>query len=200
MYKDVNGDGVVNNGANTVDDHGDLVVIGNDTPRYNFGIDLTAAWKGIDLRIFLQGVGKRDYYQGSRYFYGITGQSKWESIGLEEHMDYFRDDPDHPMGLNLDSYYPKPYFNTQKNTQRQSRYLQNAAYCRLKNLQIGYTIPQKYTSKIGISNFRIYLSGENLATITRMTKLFDPETVGANYLGNVYPLTRTYSVGLSVTF
>ena len=104
------------------------------------------------------------------------------------------------MGQNLDAYYPKPYFNTMKNTKTQSRYLQNAAYCRLKNVQIGYTVPQKYTSKIGISNLRVYLSGENLATITNMTKLFDPETVGANYLGNVYPLTRTYSVGLSVTF
>ena len=200
MYKDLNGDGKVDSGANTVDDHGDLAVIGNNTPRYSFGIDLTAQWKGIDLRVFLQGVGKRDYFQGSRYFWGITGQSKWEAIGLSEHLDYFRADEDDPMGQNLDAYYPKPYFNTMKNTKTQSRYLQNAAYCRLKNVQIGYTVPQKYTSKIGISNLRVYLSGENLATITKMTKLFDPETVGANYLGNVYPLTRTYSVGLSVTF
>ncbi len=200
MYKDVNGDGKVDSGANTLDDHGDLTVIGNETPRYNFGIDLTAEWKGIDLRIFLQGVGKRDYYQGSRYFYGATGQNKWEAMVLTEHLDYFRADADNPLGQNLDSYYPKPYFNTMKNTQRQSRYLQNAAYCRLKNVQIGYTIPQKYTSKIGISNFRIYLSGENLATFTTMTSLFDPETIGANSLGNVYPLTKTYSVGLSVTF
>ena len=200
MYKDVNGDGVVDSGANTIDDHGDLKVIGNTTPRYNFGIDLTAAWKGIDLRIFLQGVGKRDYYQGSMYFYGTTGASEFNSMALSEHIDYFRADADSPLGQNLDAYYPKPYFNTNKNTRCQTRYLQNAAYCRLKNVQIGYTIPQKYTSKIGISNFRVYLSGENLATFTQMTDLFDPETIGANSAGNVYPLTRTYSVGLSVTF
>ena len=201
MYRDVNGDGAVDSGSNTIDDHGDLKVIGNTTPRYNFGIDLTAGWKGIDLRIFLQGVGKRDYYQGSMYFYGSTGgKDEYQSMVLTGHLDYFRADADNPLGQNLDAYYPKPYFNTDKNTRCQTRYLQNAAYCRLKNVQIGYTIPQKYTSKIGISNFRIYLSGENLATFTQMTDLFDPETIGANSSGNVYPLTRTYSVGLSVTF
>lgn len=200
MYRDVNGDGKVDSGANTIEDHGDLTVIGNTTPRYSFGIDLTAAWKGFDLRVFLQGVGKRDYFQGSYYFFGTTGQSEWNSLAFAEHMDYFRADAENPLGQNLDSYYPKPYFNTTKNTRSQTRYLQNAAYCRLKNVQIGYTIPQKYTSRIGISNFRIYLSGENLATITEMTRLFDPETIGANSLGNVYPLTKTYSVGLSVTF
>ena len=200
MYRDINGDGKVDSGANTIEDHGDLTVIGNTTPRYSFGIDLTAAWKGFDLRVFLQGVGKRDYFQGSYYFFGTTGQSEWNSLAFAEHMDYFRADAENPLGQNLDSYYPKPYFNTTKNTRSQTRYLQNAAYCRLKNVQIGYTIPQKYTSRIGISNFRIYLSGENLATITEMTRLFDPETIGANSLGNVYPLTKTYSVGLSVTF
>lgn len=200
MYKDVNGDGAVDNGANTITDHGDLVVIGNTTPRYNFGIDLTAEWKGIDVRIFLQGVGKRDYFQRSKYFFGSRGWDKWGTMVLVPHLDYFRDDPEDPLGVNMDAYYPRPYFLTEKNVQVQTRYLQNAAYCRLKNVQIGYTIPRKYTGKIGISNLRIYLSGENLATITKMTRLFDPETIGSNDQGNVYPLTKTYSVGLSVTF
>lgn len=200
MYKDVNNDGAIDNGANTLADHGDLVVIGNETPRYSFGIDITAAWKGFDFRIFLQGVGKRDYFQRSKYFFGSRGWSKWGAMVLVPHLDYFRDDPEDPLGLNMNAYYPRPYFDTEKNVLVQTRYLQNAAYCRLKNLQIGYTIPRKYTSKIGISNLRIYLSGENLATITKMTKLFDPETIGSNDQGNVYPLTRTYSVGLSVTF
>ena len=200
MYKDINGDGTIDWGANTLDDHGDLTVIGNTTPRYNFGIDLTAEWRGIDVRIFLQGVGKRDYFQGSKYFFGSRGEGKWGIMVLEQHMDFFRDDPEAPLGVNTDAYYPRPYMNSSKNVNTQTRYLQNAAYCRLKNLQIGYTIPRKYTSKAGISNLRIYLSGENLATITKMTKLFDPETIGSNSQGNVYPLSRTYSVGLSVTF
>lgn len=200
MYKDLNGDGKVDSGAYTIEDHGDLKVIGNETPRYNFGIDLTAEWKGIDLRIFLQGVGKRDYFQGSKYFFGSRGWSKWGTMVLEPHLDYFRDNQDNPLGLNTDSYYPRPYLDSDKNVQCQTRYLQNAAYCRLKNVQLGYTVPNKCTSKIGISSLRIYLSGENLATFTKMTKLFDPETIGANGQGNVYPLQKTYSVGLSVTF
>ena len=186
MYKDINGDGTIDWGANTLDDHGDLTVIGNTTPRYNFGIDLTAEWRGIDVRIFLQGVGKRDYFQGSKYFFGSRGEGKWGIMVLEQHMDFFRDDPEDPLGVNTDAYYPRPYMSDSKNVNTQTRYLQNAAYCRLKNLQIGYTIPRKYTSKAGISNLRIYLSGENLATITKMTKLFDPETIGSTAFKDIF--------------
>ncbi|MDR0506183.1 MAG: TonB-dependent receptor [Dysgonamonadaceae bacterium] len=200
MYQDINGDGYVDWGSNTIDDHGDLKVIGNTTPRYNFGIDLTAAWKGIDFRMFLQGVGKRDIWQGGRYFFGNGGMSKWGTMVMPEHLDYFRDDVDHPLGQNIDSYYPRPYFDNGKNFNTQTLYLQNAAYMRLKNLQIGYSLPQVIISKAGIQNLRIYFSGENLLTFTKMTKLFDPETIGENFFGNVYPLTKTYSVGLSVTF
>ncbi len=200
MYKDLNEDGKIDSGAWTVDDHGDLKVIGNTTPRYNFGIDLSAAWKGIDLRVFFQGVGKRDYFQASKYFFGSRGWSKWGTMVLTQHLDYFRDDENSPLGVNTDSYYPRPYLDSPKNVQCQTRWLQNAAYCRLKNLQLGYTFPQKWTEHAGISNLRIYFSGENLATFTTMTDLFDPETIGSNDQGNTYPLQRTYSFGLSVTF
>ena len=87
-----------------------------------------------------------------------------------------------------------------KNYQVQSMYLQNAAYMRIKNLQLGYTLPSRITNKIGITNCRIFVSGENLFTFTKMKDLFDPETIGENGEGNVYPLTKTYSMGLSVTF
>lgn len=200
MYADVNNDGKIDTGKWTTDDHGDLKVIGNSTPRYNFGLDLNLAWKGIDLRVFLQGVGKRDYFQQGKYFFGSCGWSKWGTMVLKQHLDYFRDDPESPLGLNMDSYYPRPYLDTEKNVQWQTKYVQNAAYIRLKNLQLGYTIPQKFTKKIGIQNLRLYFSGENLATLTSMTDLFDPETIGENETGNVYPLSRTYSFGLSVTF
>lgn len=200
MYADINHDGKIDTGKWTTDDHGDLKVIGNSTPRYNFGLDLNLAWKGIDLRVFLQGVGKRDYFQKGKYFFGSCGWSKWGTMVLKQHLDYFRDDPESPLGLNMDSYYPRPYLDTEKNVQWQTKYVQNAAYVRLKNLQLGYTIPQKFTKKIGIQNLRLYFSGENLATLTSMTDLFDPETIGENETGNVYPLSRTYSFGLSVTF
>ena len=200
MYRDLNEDGKIDSGSYTLDDHGDLKIIGNTTPRYNYAFDINLAWKGIDLRMFLQGVGKRDYFQKGKYFFGSCGWSKWGTMVLRQHLDYFRDDPESPLGLNTDSYYPRPYLDSEKNVQWQSMYVQDASYLRLKNLQIGYTFPQTLTKKIGIQNLRLYFSGENLLTFTKMTNLFDPETIGENETGNVYPLSRTYSFGLSVTF
>lgn len=200
MYADLNGDGKVDSGAWTTDDHGDLRIIGNSTPRFNFGFDFTAEWKGIDLRIFLQGVLKRDYFQKGKYFFGSCGWSKWGTMVLTQHLDYFRDDKDNPLGVNLDSYYPRPYLDTEKNVQWQTRYVQNAAYLRIKNLQLGYTFPGHIMEKAKIKNLRIFFSGENLLTFTGMTNLFDPEAIGNNDTGNVYPLQRTYSFGLSITF
>ena len=200
MYRDLNGDGKVDSGAWTTDDHGDLRIIGNSTPRFNFGLDFTAAWKGIDLRLFFQGVGLRQYFEESKYFFGSRGWSKWGTMVLKQHLDYFRDDPDNPLGLNLDSYYPRPYLDSTKNVQWQSKYVQNASYIRLKNLTLGYTLPKEITQKFKVQALRFYFSGENLFTLTPMTDLFDPETIGENEQGNVYPLTRTYSCGVSITF
>lgn len=205
MYKDITGDGKVDPGKRTVEDHGDLSIIGNTTPRYNFGLDFTFMWKGIDFRMFLQGVGKREFYNTSWYFAGSYGSNMWNTVVLKEHMDYFRDDPNHPLGTNLDAYYPRVRFDDKngnrcgRNYHSQTRYLQNAAYMRLKNLQLGYTIPEKFTTKAKISKLRFYFSGENLFTLTSMTKLFDPETIGTNG-GSTYPLSRTYSFGVNVTF
>lgn len=200
MYADLNGDGKVDAGSWTTDDHGDQKVIGNTVPRFNFGLDFTAEWKGIDLRIFFQGVGKRDYFQGGPYFFGTCGWSKWATMVLKPHLDYFRNDEGNPLGMNVDSYYPRPYLDNQKNVQWQSRYVQNASYIRLKNLQLGYTFPSALTQRIKVQNLRIYFSGENLFTLSSMTKIFDPETIGENDRGFVYPLSRTYSFGLSITF
>ena len=200
MYRDLNGDGKIDSGSWTTDDHGDLRIIGNSTPRFLFGLDMNAAWKGIDLRVFLQGVGLRQYFEDSKYFFGSRGWSKWGTMVLEPHLDYFRDDPDNPLGLNLDSYYPRPYLDDTKNVQWQTKYVQNASYIRLKNLQLGYTLPSAITQKFKVQALRFYFSGENLVTLTPMTKLFDPETIGENDQGNVYPLTRTYSFGVSITF
>ncbi len=200
MYADVNGDGKIDNGANTVGNHGDLKVIGNSAPKLPFGIELTADWKGFDFRAFLQGVMKRDYYQDSYYFWGAWKWGIWWSSGLTEHLDYFRGDASNPLGQNLDSYYPRPLFGNDKNQKCQTRYLQNAAYIRLKNLQLGYTIPANITRKAGIQKLRVYVSGENLLTFTKMAKMFDPETIDGTWTGNVYPLSRVISGGLSVNF
>lgn len=199
MYADLNGDGKVDNGSKTEGDHGDLTVIGNSTPRYLFGIDLNLDYKGFDFRAFFQGVMKRDYFQGSFYFWG-AGSTVWESTCMAPHLDYFRNDENHLLGQNLNSYFPRPDFSSTKNHETQSRYLQNAAYIRLKNIQLGYTLPESITNKILISKLRVYVSGENLWTGTKMLGTFDPETIDGGWNGSVYPLSKTMSLGLSLTF
>lgn len=201
MYADLNNDGKIDNGANTIDDHGDLKIIGNNSARYNFAVDLGANYKGFDFRAFFQGVLKRDYFQDSYYFWGATN-NKWWSTGFVQHKDYFRNDSDHPLGENLDSYYARPLFgsNANKNQEVQTRYLQDASYIRLKNLQLGYTLPVSLVEKVNLSKVRVFVSGENLWTLTDMSSIFDPETVGGGWGGNVYPLSKVYAVGLSVNF
>lgn len=196
MYADLNGDGKVNEGENRVDNHGDLSIIGNETPRYNFGLNLDAAWKGFDVKIFFQGTLKRDYMAGSATFWGATGTGKWQALGFTEHEDYWTPE-------NKGAYYPRPDWSGWRNTYTQTRYLQNAAYCRLKNLTLGYTLPKSLTEKFYVENLRFFVSGENLLTITSFTGISDPELIGAGYggnLGKTYPLQKSVSLGLSVTF
>lgn len=219
MYRDVNGDGKIDAGARTLDDHGDLVILGDLNPHYFIGIDLTANWKGFDLRTFFQGVLQRDWWPGGDssgknegsggYFWGIRGnRTVWHARGFAEHTDYFRAEPigleGHEIPANLDAYYPRPLVSLQgnengKNQYVQTRYMQNARYMRLKNLQIGYTLPARWIKTVGLSNCRIYISGENLITWTSLNKLFDPETCFGGIGGNAVPLSKTYSFGISVT-
>ncbi|RXG15735.1 TonB-linked SusC/RagA family outer membrane protein [Leeuwenhoekiella aestuarii] len=198
MYKDLNGDGKIDSGSWTSDEPGDRKVIGNSTVRYPFAITLNADWKGFDFRAFFQGVLKQDYFQGSYYFWGVS-DSQWWSTGFVQHEDYFRADENHPLGQNTDAYYPRPLFNT-KNKQTQSKYLQDASYIRLKNVQLGYTIPSQVYEDLGIKSFRIYVAGENLWTATAMSKVFDPETIDGGSGGNVYPLSTTFAFGLNINF
>nr|WP_308571384.1 TonB-dependent receptor [uncultured Prevotella sp.] len=204
MYADLNGDGKISNGSNTLGDMGDLKKIGNSHPRFRTGITLDASWRGIDFSMFWQGVLKRDWDPGANnmQFWGVTGMGQWWSTALKKQLDYFRaaDTPEDRLGPNVDAYYPRPLFST-KNQQTQTRYLQNAAYMRLKNMQIGYTLPKSLVNAVGLQNVRVYISGENLITITSLMKVIDPETAGYGWQGGMtYPLSRTYSFGLSVNF
>lgn len=206
MYADLNGDKQINGGAGILGNTGDRRIIGNSSPRYRYSTEITADYKGFDLRIFIQGVAKRDYMPNGPYFWGASG-GMWQSAGFTTHMDYFRDENSVMVkaglaDVNTDAYFPKPYFNSGKNQQTQTRYLQSAAYARLKNVQLGYTLPSSIASKLGIAKLRFYISGENLLTFTKMIKTFDPETValaGWND-GKTYPLAKVYSCGISVNF
>ncbi len=202
MYRDLNGDGKISYGAYTLEDHGDMKKIGNSTPRYLFGIDINAAWKGFDFRCFFQGVMKRDYWASTRYFFGTFEYGRWYQICIDGLQDYYRDENSWSVvngfqSENKDAYLPRAAYSS-KNELTQTKYLQNASYIRLKNLQIGYTLPQELTRKISIEKLRIYFSGENLWTGTSLRKQYDPETIGTWY-GNGYPLNTTYSFGLSLT-
>lgn len=190
-YKDIDGSGKIDNGKNTLDDHGDLSVIGNNTPRYNFGFGLNAEWNGFDFAAFMQGTGKRDMWLSGRLSWGLGG-GQWGSNVWQNTLDCWRED-----GSNLDPYWPKLYLgSTRKNLQTQTKYLNNAAYCRIKNLQLGYTVPKTITRKIAMERLRFYFSGDNLLTFSKINENFDPEAPG----DNVYPLTKSVSFGLNVTF
>lgn len=192
QYADLNGDGKINKGKNTVADHGDLSVIGNFMPRYSYSFLFNSSWKRISLNMIWQGVGKRDLWLDSPNFWGAGWI--WTAVAFEEHMDYWSKD-------NPDAYYPDPRMDKAfRNRQVQSRYLQNGAYLRLKSFQLGYNLPGLLTKKIFISNLRIYVVGENLLTFTKLIKIFDPEATGGVYgSGMVYPIQRSLSFGLSLT-
>ena len=121
-------------------------------------------------------------------------------LGFEEHLDYFRNTPSGDLDVNLDSYYPRPLLNA-KNQYMQTKYLQDASYIRLKNLTIGYTIPQKYTQRIKIANLRLFFTGENLWTGTKLSTVFDPEGINGNdhISGIGYPIMKTWACGLTIT-
>lgn len=198
MFRDVNGDKEVSSGGGKLGDHGDLVKIGNNTPRFRMGLRLEAEYKGFDFSAFFQGVLKRDWMPGGGevYFWGAGG-GMWQSCVFREHLDYWSED-------NPGAYYPRPYFNNGKNRQSCDRYMQSAAYMRCKNMQLGYTLPQSLTQKAGISNCRIYASVDNLFTITGLSGVYDPEVIENSWgwygTGKSYPLMRTWSIGLSLSF
>ncbi len=193
-YTDLNGDGAISQGDNTLDDPGDLTVIGNTTPRYSFGFRSSFNWKGIDFNMFWQGVLKRDVWLSGIPFWGLTGS--WTQQVFESTTDYWTPE-------NTDAYFPKPYahWETGKNHITQTRYLQNGAYARLKNIQIGYTLPKNILQKIGLQRLRVYASGENLLTITSIDENFDPERLHGNWgNGKSYPLFKTITMGLNIEF
>ena len=203
-YVDLNGDKVVNAGGNMVGDSGDKTIIGNDTPRYNFGINLNANWKGFDLSMFWQGTAKRDYWLSGPYFWGVQW-GQWQSAGFVEHWDFWRPEGD-PLGANTDAYFPRAMFEGggSKNQEVATGYLQDASYIRLKNIQLGYTLPANLVKKAGMSSVRVFVSADNLLTISDISGMFDPEALydGTGYGGNgkMYPLQKTISVGLNVNF
>lgn len=201
-YIDLNNDGKIDRGSNVLGDMGDYTVIGNTTPRYQYTINGNIGWKGLHLSLMFQGVGKRDWSPGTEpYFWGWSSYA--QATFFKQHTDYWTED-------NPGAYYPKPYLHTaggigiyqNRNMQTSDRYLQSAAYIRLKNITLSYELPKSVTSHIGLDKVMVFFTGENLWTSTNLAKMFDPEAIftSSSYggAGKNYPLNKVLSVGLNI--
>ncbi len=224
-FLDVSKDKKISTGAFTLDSHGDLERIGNSMPRFQYGFNMDFKWNGIGLSVFLQGVGKRDWYptRGSDFFWGgyarayvayvMKTQSKENTVQIDKSTENW-------VVTNAAD---KPYWTRRGYAQGNSDlcsltfpndyYLQNAAYIRLKNLTIDYSFPKSMLQKAQIDQLRVYFTGENLLTwspLFKNTDMFDPEVIQGGDTdfhsaadtgdGYSYPMLRSFTFGVSITF
>ena len=229
-YKDLNGDGKIDGGKGTLDDHGDLKVIGNAMPRYEYSFRLGGAWKGFDIDMFFQGVGKRNMWATGSFVIPMAAsnlgtfehQQSYNRYVIESNADHKYWITDYIVDQNND--YPNMVAGMgasagtipniglgQANYYPQSKYLMNMAYLRFKNLTFGYTLPVDITQKVLIQKARVYFSAENLCFLYNGVGKYkvDPElnqthagnlNDGLGGFGRTVPMMRTFSFGLQVTF
>ena len=209
---DLNGDGSVDPGSNTLDDPGDRTIIGNEAARFTYGISLSADWNNFFFNAFFQGVGKQDWWPSKEASLFWGQYNRPYNDALVWHID------NHWTPENTDAYLPR-YVARQANrgggilrNNPQTRYLQNISYLRLKNLQIGYDLPRNLISRIRADNVRVYISGENLLTFSPFYKYardLDVESTGPSdqlfTSGNAgdgynHPMMKTMTFGISITF
>ena len=189
-YKDISGPDGKPDGR--INPEYDKTVIGSNIPRYTYSVRGDFGWKNLDFSFVIQGVGKCDGY--------LTGSARHA----------FQDMAGYPQKVHLGRYnvitnpdpnasYPRLTYNNGFNQKTFSTYwLEDASYLRLKNIQIGYTFPEKWMKKARISNFRVYFSADNLLTFTDFFYAYDPETPVSS--GGYYPQVKTFVFGLNITF
>jgi TonB-linked outer membrane protein, SusC/RagA family len=193
-------------GNSTLTNPGDRKIIGNSTSRYQFGANLGASYDGFDLSVMLQGTGKRDVWLSNALIFPF-GTSATDAVfipmykGLEDYWKPLSTDPTNANYMIPENSNPKSYRlygqmqNVGSNTRTSDKYLSNAAYLRVKNVTLSYQFPKKWLNKLTINQLKLYVSVENLATITSLPSGIDPETLGWSY-----PFYRTTSFGASITF
>lgn len=210
---DGSADNMITQGEETVDNPGDMTIIGNSAPRYQYNINLSADWNGFFFSVLLNGVGKQDWYPGNETSFWGQYNRPYNQIPEWHIGNIWSED-------NPDGYLPKySMYNTQlgwgSTYVPNDRYLQKVSYIRLKNLQVGYELPQKWISKIAMQKARIYFTGENLASWSPLYK------VAKNFMdvasatsgtdsdisssfnqgdGNGYPQLKSISFGISITY
>jgi hypothetical protein len=195
---DLDGNGIISTGANTLGDPGDRRLIGNTQPRYSYGFNLTGSWNNIDIAAFFQGVGKRNWYPHleAQQFWQVYARPYGSFIPAN-----FQDKMWSPE--NPDAYFPLVRGYIAQNSElsvANDMYLQNIAYLRFKNLTVGYNFPASMLSKIKVQGLRVYFSAENIHTWSKMdTDYLDPEEVLTDPTGRTYPMSKTYSAGIQLT-
>jgi len=204
-YKDLDGDGSINNGNNTLyaefDENGDFIartgpgdrkIIGNSNRRYQYGMYLRGAYKNFDFSVHVNGVGKRDLVLNSDTFWAFRGQ--FDNI-FKHQLDYW-------TPANTDAYYPRNYGSDNSNyggsRNTQTKYLQDGSYLNIKNISIGYTLPKEKLEKLSVNNLRIFFSGENLSNFDDLPSGLHPEFANKGR-GAAYPYQRKFSVGINLS-
>lgn len=190
-YKDVNGDGVVNDG--------DKVAIGATTrPNMIYGFGISASWKGLDVNVHFQGAGKTSFFIDGPTVYAFSS-GEWGNIlaDVAGSNRWIEHEISGTMSTeNPNASYPRLSYGGNNNNYRQSTYwLRNGSYLRLKTLELGYSIPKPLVNKIRFNNIRLFLRGSNLLTFSSF-KLWDPELGSST--GTEYPLAKSFTLGLSV--
>jgi len=188
-YANLNNDNVINWGDRTVDNPGDTKIIGNSTPRYQFGITGNANYKNFDVSLFFQGIGKRDFMPTGAYYWGhLQNQNAvgtyeiWNNAWSEDNREAY-----YPIYKNLSSYNILP----------QTRFLQSGRYIRLKNITLAYSLPKTFISKVKIANLKFYASGYNVWEYAVLRGKYDPEQI--DNVGQHYPMQRSVLFGIEVT-
>ncbi|MGS2764666.1 SusC/RagA family TonB-linked outer membrane protein [Sinomicrobium sp. M5D2P9] len=206
-YKNLDGDDVIYHGENTVDNPGDKTIIGNSEPRYIYGINLDGDWNGIFFSAFFQGVLKQDWFPSSESRFWGQYNRPYNPYPSWQENNMYREE----LG-NFDAYLPRLVGYSQLNDQPNDRHIQNVAYIRLRNIQLGYTLPADFVSRFGATDVKIYMSGENLWTwspLYKWTKDTDVTNIygsdrdlsgGTSGDGYNYPMLKAVSFGLSINF
>jgi hypothetical protein len=215
-FKNLDGDDVIYQGLNRVGDSGDKTIIGNTTPRFVYGINIGADWRGFFFSSFFQGVMKQQWYPSSESPFWGQYNRPYDPYPRWQENQQFREELQ-----NFDAYLPRLVGYIAQGrflSVPNDRYLQNVAYIRLRSVNVGYTLPKTISQKIGSNNIQIYVSGENLWTWSPLYKLtrdmdvnniygsgssqtgLSSNSAGSRGDGFNYPTLKSISLGLTVNF
>ena len=207
LIDDDNSKNRIDGGNNTLTNPGDRKIIGNSTSRYQFGSTIGITYEGFSFNVMLQGIGKRDQWIAGQALFPFNGSGASDAIFQPLHSnqtDYWKpisedpNDPNYMIPENPNAKYFRLYGqmnNVGSNTRVSDKYLQSAAYLRVKNVTLSYILPKSITNKIMLDQLKVFTGVENLATFSSLPKGIDPELMSWNY-----PFYRTVSFGVNVTF